>query len=318
MYKSIREIRRWFPNKIKSQEKNNNNKRILSLSISFFFFSYCCCCYCGCYVSDHRAMVLAGWEREKKESRELHRLLLSYCWLLKNVNLDEQDLSSSKVPMHKSTKVFLSLYRSFTLIESTSSSTQHPTIQTIQTWNFVACPPPLSSSSSCFGYSMRRVGWCPSRILSRAFIFFIFFFLKIPIGFFFVFVFRRDEDPFTVGKTENIFLSFSIAFFFLFFFLIRQSHTHTIKKQKQNPKYQTTSWPVKRSSHWAVIIMDGWPIYSIISNPSYRIQVLHHLTVGPRSGGSIDIFWTADRHTEREMKERHAKRGIQSFVRLIQ
>ena len=176
MYKSIREIRRWFPNKIKSQEKNNNNKRILSLSISFFFFSYCCCCYCGCYVSDHRAMVLAGWEREKKESRELHRLLLSYCWLLKNVNLDEQDLSSSKVPMHKSTKVFLSLYRSFTLIESTSSSTQHPTIQTIQTWNFVACPPPLSSSSSCFGYSMRRVGWCPSRILSRAFIFFIFFF----------------------------------------------------------------------------------------------------------------------------------------------
>ena len=37
MYKSIREIRRWFPNKIKSQEKNNNNKRILSLSISFFF-----------------------------------------------------------------------------------------------------------------------------------------------------------------------------------------------------------------------------------------------------------------------------------------
>ena len=268
-------------------------------------------------MSDHRAMVLAGWEREKKESRELHRLLLSYCWLLKNVNLDEQDLSSSKVPMHKSTKVFLSLYRSFTLIESTSSSTQHPTIQTIQTWNFVACPPPLSSSSSCFGYSMRRVGWCPSRILSRAFIFFIFFF-KDSDWVFFCFCFQTGRGPVHGWENWKYFSFFFDRLFFSFFFLIRQSHTHTIKKQKQNPKYQTTSWPVKRSSHWAVIIMDGWPIYSIISNPSYRIQVLHHLTVGPRSGGSIDIFWTADRHTEREMKERHAKRGIQSFVRLIQ
>ena len=225
---------------------------------------------------------------------------------------DEQDLSSSKVHMHKSTYRYFSLCISIVHFDRVDQpAAPNTTIQTIQTWNFVLAPVLLFLLLLVSGYTMRRVGSCPSRILSRAFIYF--FFLDSDLIFF---LFFSDG---TRSRWEN---RKYFSFFFDRLFFLSASHTHTIKNKKSQIN-QTTSWPVKRSSHWAVIIMDGWPIYSIISNPSYRIQVLHHLTLGPRSGGSIDIFWTADRHThthtERERWRRDMLKGVYKvFVRLIE
>ncbi len=122
---------------------------------------------------------------------------------------DEQDLSSSKVHMHKSTYRYFSLCISIVHFDRVDQpAAPNTTIQTIQTWNFVLAPVLLFLLLLVSGYTMRRVGSCPSRILSRAF---IYFFFRFRFDFFFCFY---QTGPVHDGKTENIFLSFSIVFFF--------------------------------------------------------------------------------------------------------